>query len=115
MTTDEAQALAWANRPKNNGLGVVLAFEVDPADLAALNKVTYPGGDAAWEARVIAGRQGLPPPAGVDIMEGPMLLNPDAVVDPNTGAALGATPVVGGQQTTILTPGAAAVLFNGIQ
>jgi RHS repeat-associated protein len=116
VTTDEAQAIRWANRPENAGQGVVIAFEVDPADLAGFNTRTFPPtGDAAWEAEVIAGRQGLPAPAGVDIMEGPLLLNPKAVVDPNTGAVLGGTPQIGGQQTTFLTQPPTDVLYRGIQ
>jgi len=97
-TTDLAQAQAWAARSG----GELVSFALPEAELAGLRVMGVPAG-GAWTALVRAGRAGGTL-QGIDVMSGPMLLNPRAYL---SGAA---GPRIGGQQTVFLTQDAADIL-----
>jgi len=97
-TTDLAQAQAWAARKG----GEVVTFALPESEMATLRVMALPAG-GAWNALVRAGRTGGTL-QGVDVMNGPMLLN----VRPFMQGL--APPQIGGQQTVFLTPEAARIL-----
>jgi surface antigen len=104
ITTDENQAVEWANRPSNNYVNpTVMHFEVPAAILTnevACGKVFQENGKvAATEdflnfVRTMRSTQPNPGGAGYDFVEGPLLLNPGPFLK-------GAPPITGGQQDAI--------------
>jgi hypothetical protein len=108
-STDAAQALRYARTKfRESGESIdLIHFRVSRQSFDAMNVRRFKTVDDQWRS-FVRGNRLTPSTHGFDVVEGPILANPDAV-------AVGAAPRGFGHQVSFHTAGAIDVLMRGIQ
>jgi Pretoxin HINT domain/Protein of unknown function (DUF3990) len=86
-TTSLEQAKDWATK-RYPGHGVVLKYNVDTSELAALTILAFPGATPEWQETVWRGRRGIldQQPLNADLVTGPYLVNTGDMKESGTSA-----------------------------